>query len=253
MKKRTDLGPFRLLQYLVGLVAGIIVMLGTTVSGAENPELCLNVVGCDAPARAVGACTFTQGQSIDVTVDMGFSTLPICAAQFFLQYDTNVLLFTGITPGGGVFNTGWGEAFDSSAGTIDYLVGENPGAICTGTNGPATLATISFIALDDCENQGVDFRSHDPPTRLGAVSGAEVCPAGHFGPDGHCGTLIDPCGTGALSIESNGILDLLDYVAFQSCVAGGRTQCCEVFDSNNDGSLNLLDWADFQVAFGAGK
>jgi hypothetical protein len=145
------------------------------------------------------------GDEVIVTVEMAFSTSPICAAQFFLEYDTSALNFNSITPGGGVFNTVLLEDVDDVAGTIDYIVGENPGAICYGTNGPATVATISFTAKAQCKNDGVCFRGHNPPTILGAADGDGICPLGHLRPDGSCGLednpIAAPCCTGPFSID----------------------------------------------------
>ena len=162
----------------------------------EGPELCLV-----ADPTGGGPEAF----DVTVTVEMGFSELPICAAQFFLEYDADALQFKGIVPGGGVFNSVVFEAVDEEAGTIDYLVGENPGAICNGTQGPATVATLFFVALPSCENTGVCFRPNNPPTRLGAEDGSEVCPQGHVRPNGTCGLasnpIADPCCTGDLDVE----------------------------------------------------
>jgi len=174
----------------------------------ENPALCLNVE--TQPGKNCVPDTGV-GDEVIVTVDMAFSTAPICAAQFFLMYDNSALDFNSITPGGGIFNTVLLEEVDEEAGTIDYIVGENPGAICLGTNGPATLATISFTAIAECKNEGVCFRPHNPPTILGAADGSSICPLGHLRPPGDmyygydCGLednpIADPCCTGPFSID----------------------------------------------------
>jgi hypothetical protein len=177
----------------------------------ENPALCLNVETQEGKNCLVGVGV---GDEVIVTVDMAFSTAPICAAQFFLSYDNSALDFNSITPGGGIFNTVLLEEVDEAAGTIDYIVGENPGAICAGTNGPATLATISFTAIAECKNEGVCFRGHNPPTILGAADGSSICPLGHLRAPGDpliaewgydCGIydnpIADPCCTGPFSVD----------------------------------------------------
>ena len=171
----------------------------------EYPLLCLTPVQGPAPAKA-GFC-FEEDKLIIVTVDLITPPpKPICAAQFYLEWDTAMLDFVSIVEAGGVFNTVIFEAIDEVAGTIDYLVGENPGTICTGEMNPATIATLTFLAIGECKTDGVCFRPHNPPTRLGAATGEEVCPKGHVRPDGSCGLLdnpiADPCCTGEFSIDS---------------------------------------------------
>ena len=171
----------------------------------EFPLLCLVPAQGPAPAKA-GFC-FDEDKLIIVTVDLLTPPpKPICAAQFYLEWDTAMLDFVSIVEAGGVFNTVLFEAVDTAAGTIDYLVGENPGKICTGETGVSTIATITFLAIGECKTDGVCFRPHNPPTRLGAATGEEVCPKGHVRPDGSCGLLdnpnADPCCTGEFSIDS---------------------------------------------------
>ena len=188
---------------------GMVVQATDCVGGAclceEYPLLCLNPVQGPAPAKA-GFC-FEEDKLIIVTVDlMTPPPKPICAAQFYLEYDTAMLDFVSIVEGGGVFNTVLFENVDEVAGTVDYLVGENPGKICTGETGISTIATLTFLAIGECKSDGVCFRPHNPPTRLGASTGEEVCPKGHVRPDGSCGLLdnplADPCCTGEFSIDS---------------------------------------------------
>ncbi|NOS99338.1 MAG: hypothetical protein HOP29_01780 [Phycisphaerales bacterium] len=156
----------------------------------ESPDLCINA--------APGGC-YDEGANVVVTVEMGFSTLPICTAQFFLQYDPSGLDFVSISPGGGVFTNVVYQAVDEGAGTIDYALGASPAQVCNGTQGPATVATIVFTAVGNCEASGICFRPHNPATKLGAASGGQVCPAGHEGP--LCHDLIDPCCSGAFHFD----------------------------------------------------
>jgi hypothetical protein len=166
-----------------------------------NPPLCLNVDMAPGKNCLPGVGV---GDEVVVTVDLGPGTPQICAAQFFLEYDTSALNFVSITPGGGVFNTVLLEEVDDVAGTIDYIVGENPGAICN-PQSDGLVATIVFIAKAQCKNQGVCFRAHNPPTILGDVNGEAVCPLGHVRPDGSCGLednpIAEPCCTGKFSID----------------------------------------------------
>ncbi len=50
----------------------------------------------------------------------------------------------------------------------------------------------------------------------------------------------------------DGLVDLLDYSAFLSCVSGPGvplTEGCECFDVNQNGSVDLGDFAELQVYF----
>ncbi|NOT01461.1 MAG: hypothetical protein HOP29_12625, partial [Phycisphaerales bacterium] len=108
-----------------------------TCDCVSSPDLCINAFGV-GPAPASGEC-YDEGAQVVVTVEMGFSTEPICTAQFFLQYDNSCMDFVSITPGGGVFTNVVFQAVDEGAGTIDYAIGPPPGQICNGTQGPATI------------------------------------------------------------------------------------------------------------------
>jgi len=218
----------------------------------ENPELCLNAAPA-GPAPSAGACGYTEGGQIEVTVDMAFSTQLVCAAQFFLSYDTSGLDFKSITPGGGVFTTVLVEFVDEVAGTIDYVVGYDPGGICLGTSGPATVATILFNASGECKNQGVSFRPHNPPTRLGGAEGQEICPAGHFGPDGICGNLVEPCNSGKINVDSTAPeVNCPDFKGFGNADCGGVVRCVNwapiTATDNCDGDLPV----NCQISHNAG-
>jgi hypothetical protein len=168
-----------------------------TCDCVSSPDLC--IVASAAPGPASGTC-YDEGSDVIVEVVMGFSTQPICTAQFFLQYDAAGLDFQSITPGGGVFTNVVSSSVDEVAGTIDYAVGPAPGQICLGTQGPAVVATIVFTPLTDCKVDEVCFRPHNPATKLGADDGSTVCPAGHDGPA--CHILTAPCCSGAFNFDS---------------------------------------------------
>ena len=166
----------------------------------DIPDLCLEAVSGD-PTLPKSGCGLTVGNTLVVEVHMSFSSSPVCGAQFFLEYDTDALEFQSMEPGGGVFSTELLEFVDQQSGTIDYLVGADPAGLCAGESGPAVIARISFVIVQACKSFGVRFRSHNPPTRLGSKSGGEVCPKGHFGPDGICGSLVSPCNTSELMLD----------------------------------------------------
>jgi hypothetical protein len=191
-----------------------------------NPSLCLEVETDPGTNCLTGV---DEGGDVIVNVIKGSGTTAICAAQFFLQYDTSSLDFVSIVPGGGVFNTVSVEFVDEVAGTIDYLVGEDPGAICLGEKDEALIATITFTNIAACKGDGVCFRPHNPPTRLGAADGEEICPLGHIRPDGTCGLdnnpQAEPCCTGAFSVDSTDpVVTCPDIVEFGNADCGKVTR-----------------------------
>jgi len=75
----------------------------------------------------------------------------IQGAQFSVQYDPSELEFIGIAPGSycdgsSPFTSPLKTMVDELAGEIFYAVGVGPGGP-TGTQGPATLACLTFIHL----------------------------------------------------------------------------------------------------------
>ncbi len=187
--------------------AGASDCIGGQCECVANPPLCLNATDVTAPGAAAGACGFVEGGQIQVSVDLGFSTTKVCGAQLFMEYDTSCMEFVSIEPAGGVFNTVLFEFVDTTNGTIDYVVGAAPGQICDGTNGPTSTAIITFNSTCSCKTQGVKFRAHNPPTRLGGADGSEVCPLGHVNEAGLCNEInsgvFSPCNTGKLTIDSS--------------------------------------------------
>ncbi len=119
----------------------------------------------------------------NVTVDVWMYdiTETIVGGQFFLDYDTSVLTFVSAVPGndvdaGSPFETQLFELVDTGAGTIDYSVSDLFGG--AGTTGDALMAQFTFTAATEVCGafNTLDFRSHDPPTRLSDNVGGEVVP-----------------------------------------------------------------------------
>ena len=104
---------------------------------------------------------------------MGESLPAIAAGQFFLEFDTATLAFITADPGDPPLTVEVFEDVDQLAGTIDYLVGAP--AAGQGTNGPATLAVMTFEAIGEC-GTFVRFRPHNPPTKLSDVDANERLP-----------------------------------------------------------------------------
>lgn len=139
-----------------GFVAVLVCVLGAAGARGQVPTLSLN---------SDSNC-YDPGDIVTVTVDMSFSEIPICAGQFFLEYDPVTLDFLDVEPGGVPpfeFEVFQGE--DEEAGTIDYAVGSLVGGCANATQGPITMAVITFQAVDTC-TPFVRFRDNNPPTRL---------------------------------------------------------------------------------------
>ncbi len=207
------------------------------------PSLCLEPVKVVSDPPPPEGCGFEEGAPLDVVVRMGFSKTPICAAQFFLAYDVEALELVEVVPGGGVFEATLFESSDMELGTIDYIVGAAPGGVCLGTNGPEVVATLRFNAIVEC-NTPVWFRSNNPPTRLGAADGSEVCPDGHFDIDGVCGNLVDPCDTGELIIDSTPP----EFINCPEIDAGMHADCGNVTKLVNWDPVQAIDNCDGTVA-----
>ena len=248
MSPKPKVHPFaahRLANALVCMVLGGMAM---PLWAAQNPDLCLIASAVTSPPGFRGVVQV--GRRVQVIVEMGDSDQPICAAQFFLEYDASALRFESIQPAGNeVFQVAVFEFVDTEAGTVDYVVGAQPGSICIGSHGPIEVATLEFTACVETAAFSVRFREHNPPTRLGSADGEGICPAGHVDDEGQCGTLISPCNTSPLSIMDNGVAELIDYGQFYECLTGQESICCDRFDENGDSVLDLLDFQSLQIAF----
>lgn len=182
-------------QLPTGPSAPVLERRDTNGVGGDQPTLCLELQ--PVPFPEPDHC-FAPDDVIEVQLNMGFSDIPICGAQFFLQYDTSILQLIEIEPGGGVFNTVLFEFVDPIAGIIDYAISDDPSGPCEPTNGPATIAILRFDSIADCRAFGVAFRDHEPPTVLAGAAGQSVCPAGT---DPVTCALIDPCDSGPVVID----------------------------------------------------
>jgi Cohesin domain len=160
------------------------------VGCVENPELCLDyVTGTSNGAQQCHA----PGEIVMIDVNMAFSTVEICGAQIFLQYDTSALELINVVKGsdipgnaaGAVFNTVLYSFNDTANGTIDLAVGDDPLGNCDNrTSGPATIARLRFNSLTDCKSSdGVCFRPNNPRTFLGGVNGGKIVPVACGDPD----------------------------------------------------------------------
>jgi hypothetical protein len=152
--------------------------------GADNEYwldlTCHGLAGPVEVALNADASCYDVGDAVTVTVDLtGDGVTEIVGGQFFLEYDNSVLGFLDAEPGDTVdpnspFEL---EVFEfQMPGIIDYAVGVAHGG--SGTSGDATMAVLTFEALQEVCNVGslVEFRPNMPPTRLSDNFGGEVLP-----------------------------------------------------------------------------
>jgi hypothetical protein len=150
----------------------------------EVPDLCLLPVGQVSVNLDGEACVVSDG-IVEIDVRRGFSSTPVCGAQFFVSYDPSSLEVIEVVrgadlpdnPNGGAFNTVLFDFVDPVAGLISYALGDNPVGNCdNATSEPATIARIRFNALDDCESAALCFEEHNPPTRFGGNDASIIVP-----------------------------------------------------------------------------
>jgi len=122
---------------------------------------------------ATDTCLNAMETTLTVRIDMTMATDVAVGGQFFLQYDTSRLAYTGGAPGGGAFTL---EILDSTPGVglIDYAVGVPFGGSGTASN--STMAFLTFNVIGDaCDLSNlVSFRPHVPPTRITNSVGANI-------------------------------------------------------------------------------
>ncbi len=141
--------------------------------GSSNPQCAPAVTLVADPGDPPVESCYAPGDVITIRVEMGESLPVIAAGQFFLEFDAAVLAFIAAEPGDPPLTVEVFEDVDHVAGTIDYLVGAP--AAGEGTNGPASLAVLTFEAVGEC-GAFVRFRPHNPATKLVDVDGVERAP-----------------------------------------------------------------------------
>ncbi len=171
---------------------------GSAAMAGDAPTLCLEY---DIPGNPSGVSCPVEGTTISVDVVLGPSVLPICGAQFFLEYDTVGLVLQSITPGaelpgnpeGAIFSQVLISEIEFFTGAISFAAGGALDAGCNdATHGPAVIARLEFLVRGTCESWGVCFRGNQPPTLLAATGGSKVLPTSCFGPGPVAGTCAPP-------------------------------------------------------------
>lgn len=119
---------------------------------------------------------YATGETVTVEINMHDVPVNVVGGQYFLQYDESKLDFTSAAPGDSPFTLELYESVNEGLGTIDYSVNAASGD--PGASGTATMAVLTFTALSTiCTETGlVEWRAHDPPTRLSEPGGQAVYP-----------------------------------------------------------------------------
>ena len=119
---------------------------------------------------------YAIGDTVTVEVWMTDISELIRGGQFFLEYDFVALDFQGMVYGDAPFTNEIINNVNEPAGTIDYAVGIPFGG--TPVSGDARMATITFLASEQiCDACNlIDWRPHDPPSRLTENEGDGVYP-----------------------------------------------------------------------------
>ncbi|MEW6251712.1 MAG: right-handed parallel beta-helix repeat-containing protein [Planctomycetota bacterium] len=168
--------------------------LGNAVS--DNVDYCPWLADAVLTLRPLGGETcYKPGDILTVEVYLSDVSTPanIVGGDFFLTYDAAKLALvddpndSAVRPGDAPFVV---EVYECStdhtgfnctpaAGLIDYSVGVTPGG--PGTSDPTVMARMDFLVLTGTNAcslpELVQFRPHDPPTKLSQYQGAPAAPA----------------------------------------------------------------------------
>lgn len=130
-------------RLFAGTISLAAVWAGLALPAAEagNPSVCV---------IPEGGCHVVDGQ-VNFTIALGQGTPKIAGGQFAFTYDPSALDFVAIEPGrtcdpNSPFTQPLFRDVDESAGTIFLAVSVSPFSINESTQGPATLACVTFVA-----------------------------------------------------------------------------------------------------------
>ncbi|MHC5112154.1 MAG: hypothetical protein ACYTHJ_20025 [Planctomycetota bacterium] len=109
-----------------------------------------------------GDC-FGEGDAVNVDVVMGAGSECVTGGQFLVVYDPTCLSYEGISASD-FFPVIIFTDIDDDAGTVFAAIGVMPGGDCT--QGPETLATLSFSKLGDCGECSVSYDNQNPQNTI---------------------------------------------------------------------------------------
>lgn len=178
----------------------------------------------------------------------------------FLEWDTSALALVDLVTDPDI-ELGWSFVLisnvDAVAGTIDLALAMPIGVPCNSDNGArdgGTIARLTFSVTAQSEPFGVRFRNASFPTSVGGPGGSipvRGCNGGGMPSDTDRMSTELACDGLPGDADSDGDVDVYDFVAFSQCVSGpggGVAADCMPFDFDADGDVDWSDAAAFQLA-----
>jgi hypothetical protein len=129
--------------------------------------------------KTAGSGPITPGALVQVQVSMsGLTTTPAAGFQAFLHYDNTRLQFINGAYTPGPFGLAViAPVTATPGGDIDIASGINQFAGQTPTLADAPLAYLTFISINGaCDETSVQFRPHNPPSRITALNSVNIVP-----------------------------------------------------------------------------
>ena len=202
------------------------VLMCLSGGASANPVMRLKVVGSTGP--------YSPGDEITVALSMAqLGSNQAAGFQAFLEFNTEALEFidghyTAVPFGVPIISPieGDGANLDLASG-INIFIGQGP------TSADSTLAFLNFEVLQPtCRVIDLEFRSHDPPTRLTDAAGNEILPLDLVS----LSTI--PCPGDVLTSGVVGVQDLLYIIQnWGPCPVVG--DCCA--DTDGDNAVGVPD------------
>jgi len=125
--------------------AGAYSCLVSNDCGSVESSTAVLVVNQQATITLLATSPYVTGNQLVVSVMMSGATSVVVGAQFFLQYDTAVLQFAGVTSGEAPFLRPIYLAENTVLGTIDYAVGVDDGSPGTFTDSIIVRLTFNIL------------------------------------------------------------------------------------------------------------
>ena len=168
------------------------------------------------------------GESVEVRLELGPGDARIIGGQFTVRYDPEVLRFVEASPGSACdesspFEFEIIEEVDETVGQVLYASAVALGG--PGTQGPATMACLSFdaVGIDSTEVCLVD----EPPAT---------------------NTLVDEDGLPVVPLNDKDCPAVPPAISCEEITPQAQDSCTQV-DADGDGDIDLVDYAAFQRCF----
>jgi hypothetical protein len=189
---------------------------------------------------------FNPGSPVQVRLHMSDVPVlnPAAGFQAFLQFDTTRLSFVSGTYTAVPFGLPVITPVQADGSNIDLAAGINFFAGQLPSSADATLVTLNFQVLTDCDLGSVVFRAHEPPTALSNAVGLPIEPL----------VLVNLARslTCPSDVEVNGrvdVDDLLKVIQSWGPCPQPSPACCPG-NTNGDAAVNVNDLLDVIVDWG---